>query len=90
MELHRRASVVSSVTYVLDGGRTTERSVSLPWRKVVDVPADGKRHSWSLTMKHRSGRVELVAIFDGAVTGQTRGQVSGGTGTASVGGNVRG
>jgi hypothetical protein len=40
-------------------------------------------------MKHRSGRVELVAIFDGAVAGQTRGRTSG-TGTASVGGSVRG
>jgi hypothetical protein len=58
---------------------------------VVEVPADGRRHAWSLTLKHRSGKVELVAIFDGAVTGQTRGQVSGGgTGTASVGGDVRG
>jgi hypothetical protein len=83
-------AAVTSVTYELDGRKTTERSVSLPWRKVVEVPADGKRHTWSLVIKHRSGRVELVALFDGSVAGQTKGQVSGGTGTASVGGGLRG
>jgi hypothetical protein len=82
-------AAISSVTYEFDGRKTTERSVSLPWRKVVDVPADGKRHSWNLTVKHRSGRVELVAFFDGAVTGETKGQTDG-TGTASVGGDVIG
>jgi hypothetical protein len=81
---------VTSVTYELDGVKTTERSVTLPWRKAVDVPADGKRHTWSLKLKHRSGRVELVAIFDGSVVGQTGGQVSGGTGNAEVGGDLRG
>jgi len=82
---------VTSVTYELDGHKSTQRSVSLPWRKVVEVPADGKRHDWHLTMKHGGGRVELVAIFDGAVAGQTRGQLSGGgTGTAAVGGDLRG
>jgi hypothetical protein len=83
-------AAVTSVTYELDGRKSTQRSVSLPWRKVVEVPADGKRHKWSLTMKHRSGRVELVAIFDGTVTGQASGRVRGGTGTASVGGSLRG
>jgi hypothetical protein len=82
-------AAVTSVTFELDDHKATRRSVSLPWRETVDVPADGKLHRWSLTMKHRSGRVELVAIFDGAVTGQTRGRTSG-TGTASVGGSVRG
>ncbi|MET0424819.1 MAG: hypothetical protein ABW046_13135, partial [Actinoplanes sp.] len=70
-------AAVTSVTYELDGRKTTDKSVSLPWRKVVEVPADGKRHVWSLSLKHRSGKVELVAIFDGTVTGQTRGEIRG-------------
>ena len=83
-------AAVTSVVYELDGHATTKRSVKLPWRMVVEVPSDGKRHTWKAAVNIRDGRVELLAIFDGGVVGQSRGQVSGGTGTVSAGGDLRG
>jgi hypothetical protein len=80
---------VISIIYELDGEESTERSVSLPWRKVVEVPADGKQHRWNLTLKHGGGHAELIAIFDGSVTGQTQGAGSGKR-TLEVSGTVRG
>jgi hypothetical protein len=81
---------ITSVTAEIDGVRTTARSVKLPWRKVVEVAADGKRHTYALTMKYRTGRVELVAILDGAVVGRSLGQTSGGTGDVSASGDLIG
>lgn len=80
---------VVSIVYELDGESSTEESVSLPWRKTVEVPADGRQHRWNLTLTHRGGYAELIAIFDGAVTGRTEGSGSG-TGTLEVSGTVRG
>jgi len=83
-------AAVTSITYELDGQPTTLRSVKLPWRKVLEIPADGKRHDWRVAINHRDGRAELIAIFDGSVVGRSAGQVSGGSGTVSASGNVRG
>lgn len=80
---------VISIVYELDGEKSTDRSVSLPWRKVVEVPADGRQHRWNLTLKHGGGHAELIAIFDGSVAGQTQGAGTG-SGTLEVGGAVRG
>jgi hypothetical protein len=85
-------AAVVSVTYELDGRKTTKKAVKLPWREVTDVPADGRLHSWSLSIKHRSGKIKLIGLVDGAISGQSSGSVSGGngTGTVSVGGEFRG
>ncbi|MDP9795535.1 hypothetical protein J2S43_004047 [Catenuloplanes nepalensis] len=80
---------VISIVYSLDGQESTERAGSLPWRKAVEVPADGRQHQWSLTVRHRNGRAELIAIFDGAVVGRSQGAGTG-EGTLRVGGSVRG
>jgi hypothetical protein len=82
-------ATVRSLTYVLDGKSTTVRSARLPWRLSVDVPVDGLRHEWSLTVVHGKGRVEALGIFNGQVTGRSVGSGSG-TGTVSVGGSVLG
>ena len=83
-------AAVTSVVYELDGAKTTEKSVKLPYRKAVQIPADGKRHTWSLTMKQGSGRVDLTATVDGVTAGRSSGQADGGTGTVSVDGELRG
>jgi hypothetical protein len=80
---------VTSLTYVLDGKSTKVSAVKLPWRISIDVPSDGVRHAWSVTLAHGKGNVEVRAIFDGKVVGTTRGSTSG-TGTASTGGSVLG
>ncbi|MFG1955946.1 hypothetical protein [Micromonospora sp. NPDC048830] len=80
---------VVSIIYEFDGEKSTERPASLPWRKVVEVPADGKQHRWNLTLKHGGGHAELIVIFDGSVAGQTQGAESG-DGALEVGGTVRG
>jgi hypothetical protein len=81
---------VTSATYELDGARTTQKSIKLPFQKAVDIPADGRWHKWSLTMTHGSGRVDLTATVDGALAGQSTGQADGGTGTVSVEGGLQG
>jgi hypothetical protein len=83
-------AAVTSVTYELDGEKTTERSVSLPWRKVTDVPADSRLHTWRLTVKLRSGGVKLVGIKDGTVVGQSQVRGTGDNGSAGVSGEFRG
>lgn len=80
---------VTSVTYKLDDTSTKLGARKLPLRLSVDVPSDGLRHEWSLTITHGKGDVELRAIFNGKVVGTSRGSTSG-TGTASAGGSVLG
>jgi hypothetical protein len=80
---------IDSFTYVLDGRATDGRSVRLPWRQSVDVPADGRRHEWSLTVKYRQGDVSLVGIFNGQVLTTSEGSSSG-TGTTNISGSVLG
>ncbi|MBE1491442.1 hypothetical protein [Plantactinospora soyae] len=80
---------IDSFTYVLDGQATEGRSVRLPWRQSVDVPADGRRHEWSLLVKYRQGDVSLVGIFNGQVLTTSRGSSSG-SGTANISGSVLG
>jgi len=80
---------ITTLTYELDGKSTKVGARKLPWRQQVDVPADGVRHEWKVTMTHGSGRVEVRAIFNGTVVGTTQGRTSG-TGTASASGSVLG
>ncbi|WP_173068430.1 hypothetical protein [Phytohabitans houttuyneae] len=82
-------AALTSVTYELDGKSTAVTDRKLPLRLSVDVPSDGLRHEWKLTIKHGKGNVELRAIFNGKVVGTSRGSTSG-TGTASAGGSVLG
>lgn len=82
------SATVDSLTYVVDGETVRERSVSLPWRKSLTVPADGRVREWQLTAKFRAGDVTLVAYLDGRISTQSR---AGGTGsgTASLAGRIR-
>jgi hypothetical protein len=81
-------ATVDSLTYVVDGETVRERSVSLPWRKSLTVPADGRVREWRLTARIRGGDVALVAYLDGRVS--TRSMAGGtGTGTASLAGSIR-
>lgn len=80
-----------SAVYELDGTKTTVKSARLPWRKVVEIPADGRTHSYRLAITHGSGRVEVVSIFDGAVNARGEGAISGnGSGTVAVSGDLLG
>lgn len=81
-------ATVDSLDYVVDGETVRERSVSLPWRKSLTFPADGRVREWQLTARIRGGDVKLVAYLDGRVSTQSR---AGGTGsgTASLAGSIR-
>ncbi|MGH3376911.1 MAG: hypothetical protein ACRDP6_19455 [Actinoallomurus sp.] len=46
---------VASITYVIDGEKATERSVTLPWRKTVHVPPRVGGHTWDLETHHARG-----------------------------------
>jgi hypothetical protein len=60
---------VTSVTYVIDGEKTTERSVTLPWRKTVQVPPRAGGHTWDLETHHASGTSTVVVFVDGRTFG---------------------
>ncbi|MQA77343.1 MAG: hypothetical protein GEV10_02490 [Streptosporangiales bacterium] len=83
---------VTKVTYTLDRKVERKGAAELPWRKSVTVPADGDPHSWRLDVAFTgNGRVNLVAIFEGAVVARGGSAGSGNvTGNASVGGTVSG
>ncbi|GLI00776.1 hypothetical protein [Phytohabitans aurantiacus] len=83
-----KATIVS-FTYTLDGKATEGGSAKLPWRVSVDVPADGKRHEWSLRITYRKGNVDLMAMFNGKVQTSSRG-ASSGEGTGGISGSVLG
>jgi hypothetical protein len=80
---------VTSLTYKLDDKSTKVGRLKLPWRISIDVPSDGLRHEWGVTLTHGKGNVEVRAIFNGSVVGTTRGSTSG-TGTAGTSGSVLG
>jgi hypothetical protein len=81
---------IDSFTYVLDGKTTRGRKARMPWRQSLDIPADGKRHEWSLTVDFRNGGVDLVAFFNGQEFTRSSGSTSGGTGHVSISGSVQG
>ena len=60
---------VASITYVIDGEKTTERSVTLPWRKTVRVPPRAGGHTWDLKTHHGSGTSTTVVYVDGGAFG---------------------
>jgi hypothetical protein len=80
---------VDSVTYIVDGHTVTDRSVHLPWRVTLDLPADGALHNYSVTIRTRSGDVRILAILDGKVQSQSDGGGTG-TGTAQLSGDLAG
>jgi hypothetical protein len=84
---------ITSIKYTLDGREVQRGAGTLPWRESVTVPADGQPHSYSLEVEFKgTGKVELVAIFDGKVvaTGGSSGSGGNTTGVAAVGGTVNG
>ena len=72
---------IESVTYVVDGRSVTASSPRLPWRVTLKVPADGARHTYSVTMDTTSGMVDMLAIVNGAVQSKSSG---GGTGESTT------
>lgn len=78
---------VDSLSYLFDGRADGQGTAVLPWRKSVNVPADGRQHEWSLTVRYSGGSIEVLAAVDGA--GQAR-AIGGGTGTVYISGSVRG
>jgi len=60
---------VASITYVIDGEKTTERSVTLPWRKTVHVPPRAGGHTWNLETHHARGTSTAVVYVDGGSFG---------------------
>lgn len=60
---------VASITYVIDGEKATERSVTLPWRKTVHVPPRVGGHTWDLETHHARGTSTAVVYVDGGSFG---------------------
>ena len=88
---------LKQVTYTLDGVTKESGQVTMPWRQSLTVPADGKPHQWTLeiTYSGASGQVDMYSVLDGkeSVHIASGGASSGSgnvTGSASVGGTVRG
>ncbi|MEH1124360.1 hypothetical protein [Micromonospora sp. CPCC 206061] len=82
-------ATIQSFTYTLDGKATEGGAAKLPWRVSVDVPADGKRHEWSLKITYRKGNIDLMGMFNGKVQTTSRG-MSSGEGTGGISGSVLG
>jgi hypothetical protein len=56
---------LSSLTYVINGEKTSERSVGLPWRKTISLPAREGGYAWSLKTHQDSGSSHGVVSVDG-------------------------
>lgn len=80
---------IQSFTYTLDGVATDGGPARLPWRVSIDVPADGKRHEWSLTITYQKGNIDMMAMLNGRVLTTSQGSSSG-NGTGAVSGSVLG
>jgi hypothetical protein len=82
-------ATLDSVTYVVDGHTVTNRSAKLPWRVSLSLPADGAMHNYDVSVLSHHGSVNILAILDGSVTGNSSGSSSG-TGTAQLNGSIAG
>jgi hypothetical protein len=83
LELEAKGTArITLLTFTMDGKTTQQKSVKLPWRKAVDVPAGN--HEWKLTMKYGNGTVFAVSKVDGQVLTQTAGSSSGGSSNSSA------
>jgi hypothetical protein len=60
---------VGAITYVIDGRTTTERSVTLPWRRTVQVPPRDGGHTWDLKTHQGNGTSTTVVYVDGSAFG---------------------
>jgi hypothetical protein len=56
---------LSSLTYVVNGKSTTERSPTLPWRKTIRLPAKEGKDTWQLKTRQGSGSSEVTVYVDG-------------------------
>lgn len=56
---------VETITYAVDGRKTTVRSVDLPWKKTVRVPARDGGHTWDLKTQGANGTSTDVVYIDG-------------------------
>lgn len=83
LELEAKGTArITLLTFTMDGKTTQQKSVKLPWRKAVDVPAGD--HEWKLTMKYGNGTVFALSKVDGQVLTQTAGSSSGGSSNSSA------
>jgi hypothetical protein len=55
---------LSSLTYVINGKETTERSVGLPWRKAIHLPAKDGRDTWRLKTQQSTGSSQVEVYVD--------------------------
>lgn len=56
---------MKSLTYSVDGKKTTLHSVDVPWKKTVHVPARAGVHTWKLVTKDGSGTFADAVYIDG-------------------------
>jgi hypothetical protein len=58
---------LSLLSYIIDGRETTERSITVPWRKTIQLPAKDGGHTWQLKTQQGSGSgsFQVVVLVDG-------------------------
>jgi hypothetical protein len=68
---------LSSLSYVIDGKETTERSITVPWQKTIKLPAKDGGHTWRLKTQQGEGpgEIQVVVSVDGKAL--TRGACAG-------------
>jgi hypothetical protein len=57
-----------ALTYVVDGART-KKTIGLPWRRTIRLPAASGGHTWSVTMRQMGGSSHGLVLTDGSVVG---------------------
>jgi hypothetical protein len=57
-----------ALTYVVDG-KKTKKTIGLPWRTTIRLPAAPGGHSWSVTMRQMGGSSHGLVRTDGSVVG---------------------
>jgi hypothetical protein len=75
--------VIGSLTYIVNGARTTERSVHAPWRRSFPIAAGA---SWELDLHQESGSLTDTAYVDGGVV--TTGSSEGDSGESKLSGSI--
>jgi hypothetical protein len=77
----------SSLTYVINGKETTERSVGLPWKKTIHLPAKDGRDTWRLKTQQGIGSSQVVVYVDGrpVISGSCAGDGCNSNNSGSIG-----
>ncbi|MEV6639194.1 hypothetical protein [Amycolatopsis sp. NPDC051371] len=70
-------AVLTTLTATIDGEKTEEKNVKLPWSHTYSFAPHTGKHVYSIVMRSAGGEVNATATVDGQPWGQSRGSGDG-------------